>query len=573
MKNFLIGKNEAGKVFLDLPGLIKGKLLAAASSGGGKSNLIRLICEVLYGHVPIIILDREGEFASLRKVCPDFLTFGKDNDMPIHAGMAKALALRLWENRCSAIIDLFEMPEIERHKFVAIFTQAFIDAPKTMWKPLILLYDEAHKFCPENGEGSSEAKGPIIELSSVARKRLIGIVLATQRAAKLDKSAISECRNLMVGFLNRHDDRKSLGKELGFSSKEELFGIKMLKEGEFWMLGPAISREVSKVQVDLSETNPKDSDPLSKRFKAPPPSAKVKMLLDKLKDLPKQAEEEAKTEAELKKQVAELKRQLVTVQRQPITKPVTELSESELKRVRAEYQKQVNKLTEEFDRRRIAEVKKAVSELREAGNKAINEVAKRYLMEQGPPKLTIVSLAPGQIKEAKALPRNTGSAIILHSKTTLAEGEMKFGACEKAIVGFLAFKPERTWTKIQVAVGTGYSVTSGGFNNSLGKLRSVGAITGSGDALQLKDPNICPGTQPKENPLEAWKSNLGKCERQIWDVLMEFSSQTFTKEELGEKTGYSPTSGGFNNALGRLNSLALIERVNGGICLNSKIEF
>jgi len=54
-----------GKLELDLPTLVDTRLLIQANSGGGKSWLLRLVVE--RAGIQTIVLDNEGEFASLRE--------------------------------------------------------------------------------------------------------------------------------------------------------------------------------------------------------------------------------------------------------------------------------------------------------------------------------------------------------------------------------------------------------------------------------------------------------------------------------------------------------------------------
>jgi DNA helicase HerA-like ATPase len=62
---------------LDLDQLIGHRLLIQAASVGGKSWLLRLLCEQVAEKIQIVVLDPEGEFASLR--ARDFLFAGKDS--------------------------------------------------------------------------------------------------------------------------------------------------------------------------------------------------------------------------------------------------------------------------------------------------------------------------------------------------------------------------------------------------------------------------------------------------------------------------------------------------------------
>src|SRR5258706_6422209 len=61
----IVGQIIGGKKLeLDLPKLVDTRLLIQANSGGGKSWLLRLIAE--RAGIQTIVLDNEGEFASLR---------------------------------------------------------------------------------------------------------------------------------------------------------------------------------------------------------------------------------------------------------------------------------------------------------------------------------------------------------------------------------------------------------------------------------------------------------------------------------------------------------------------------
>ena len=62
-----IGKSAAGEVTLDLMHLVDTRALIQANSGGGKSWMMRLIAEHAASLVQTIILDPEGEFATLRE--------------------------------------------------------------------------------------------------------------------------------------------------------------------------------------------------------------------------------------------------------------------------------------------------------------------------------------------------------------------------------------------------------------------------------------------------------------------------------------------------------------------------
>ena len=155
------------------------------------------------------------------------------------------------------------------------------------------------------------------------------------------------------------------------------------------------------------------------------------------------------------------------------------------------------------------------------------------------------------------------------------DGE-KTPLAERKVLRALAQYPEGR-RKNQVALLTGYAVTGGGFNNALSSLRSKTWVIGR-DVLKITDAGraaLGPGEAlPAPGPalVEAWALRLPKADRLILQALAQVHPGSLTKERLGQAAGYEPTGGGFNNALSRLRTLALIEgrgelRATDALCL------
>src|SRR6266568_2633265 len=291
---------------IDLPTLLDTRLLVQANSGGGKSWLLRRILEQSHGHVQQIVIDLEGEFATLREKY-DYVLAGKDGDTPADPRSAGLLAQRLLELNVSAIIDLYELHYQDRKHFVRLFLESMINAPKHLWHPCLVVIDEAHKFCPEKEQ--SEASSAVIDLATLGRKRGYCAILATQRLSKLHKDAAAECNNKLIGRTGLDVDMRRAGEELGFSTKDHSLALRNLAAGEFFAFGPAISPEVIKVAIgSVQTTHPKAGSRIVSA--APlPPTENIKKILSALKDLPQEAEEEARTIEALREQIARFKRE------------------------------------------------------------------------------------------------------------------------------------------------------------------------------------------------------------------------------------------------------------------------
>jgi hypothetical protein len=144
------------------------------------------------------------------------------------------------------------------------------------------------------------------------------------------------------------------------------------------------------------------------------------------------------------------------------------------------------------------------------------------------------------------------------------DGELKLGRAHRSILAVLDQRYGLVTTKRQLAVATGYSIKGGGFNNPLGALRSAGLIEGT-DPIKITDGGhelIAGQYEPlPEGPelLDHWARQFGKAHGLILRELAQHYPNAVTKQDLADATGYAVDGGGFNNPLGKLRTLELIE--------------
>jgi hypothetical protein len=272
-------------------------------SGGGKSGTLRLIAERAATQLQTIILDNEGEFATLREKV-DVLLVGDGGELPADVRSAGLLARRLIESKVSAVIDLYDLPLDERRKFVGAFLTSLIALPRGLWRPTLVMLDEAHLYAPQGGDEVSTKA--VIALQAQGRKRGYCGILATQRLSKLHKDAAAECNNVLIGRTWLDVDQQRAGDILGMS-KADRAKLRDLQQREFFGFGPAFSANgVFRMTTDtVATTMPKAGH----RFDVavPPPSHKVKSLLAaEFANLPQEAETEIRELADAKREMAKL---------------------------------------------------------------------------------------------------------------------------------------------------------------------------------------------------------------------------------------------------------------------------
>lgn len=551
---------------MDISVLLKTRLLIQANSGGGKSWLLRRLAEQLFGLVPVLIIDPEGEFATLREKF-GYVLVGKGGETPADPRSAKLVAHKLLELQASAVCDIYEMNPSARHHWVKLFLEALVDAPKSLWRPTFIIVDEAHTFCPEKGQGESEAAEAMTALASRGRKRRFCAIWATQRLAKLNKSATAELLNRLVGptfedvDLKRAADLLSIAKENRREWEKEM---RVLEPGKFYALGRAISTERVLVKVGDVQTSHEVED--AKPGLGPPPTPdKIKSLLPKLADLPKEAEEKLRTETELRAEIRTLKQELA--HKTAATK--TKIEQKEVPVFTDQERKSILKIGDAYVHWKDQVWK--LHDLASEGHKLLEEISRSISARITPPQrfgsapvvrpsVPIRQVLPGPGKATLSLHRPGGTALVSNGSLPKAE---------RAILRVLANFPEGK-TRREIGVIAGYKHTGGGFNNALGSLRSNGFISGS-DPLKITDAGL-QALGPVE-PLPTGKDlfdywmqhpDLGRAEREVLRVLY-ISGKPMSKEDIApltisdRGTPYEANGGGFNNAIGRLRAYELID--------------
>ena len=175
--------DSAGTVEIDVARLFKTKLLAAATSGAGKSWALRRILERIYGHAPQFVYDPEGEYHTLREAF-SYVLVGPGGEIAASVETAAEVTLKLLEVGVSVVFDLSDLGD-QREVYIERSINALMNAPRKLWRPVVVAIDEIHKFAPERGAGVASSTGAIKSLATAGRKRPYILIAATQRVAEL----------------------------------------------------------------------------------------------------------------------------------------------------------------------------------------------------------------------------------------------------------------------------------------------------------------------------------------------------------------------------------------------------
>lgn len=573
----VIGESAGGKkVGFDLDTLITTRLLIQANSGAGKSYLLRKLMEVLFGHVQIIGIDPEGEFSTLREKF-GFVLVGKGGETPADIRSAAAVAEKLLELKASAICDLYEMKVRDRHAWVKTFLEAMINAPKKLWHPVIVIVDEAHIFCPEKGAGESEASDAMIDLATRGRKRGFCSVFATQRLAKLRNDAAAELQNVLIGgtFLDVDIERaaKALGIQKGAATRDFAAHMKVVPPGTFVGLGRAISKEQVEFTTGKVQTSHPQPGSAKHAAEPPPPPEKVMALLPKLADLPKEAEEKARTVEDFKRQIRELRADLA--QEKKVKVRVGDTLVIDPKQIETHVNKALQKRDGEWRTAVQLHLKSTRESVRQSAAQIVHSLnAMEFVPPAAPaneivPIRTTVGIKPvpsstaasareetrpesSNLNQGGGTPDNNGT--LSRSQNKILESLATFEAIGRTPVS-------KKWT----AALSEASHSSSTFGNNLGALRSQGLIdypqpgmvelTGAG---RTAAPTI-DAPSSSEELLERCRKILSASQWAILQTLVNAYPQALSKKELADRVGASSSSSTYGNNLGALRSAGMID--------------
>lgn len=555
-------------VVVNVERLIASRMLVQANSGAGKSRALRQQLEETHGRVQHIVLDPEGEFSTLRERFP-YVLAGRDGDVQAHPKTARLLCRKLMELGASAVLDLYDLPLADRREFVKLFLLELMALPRSLWRPLLVVIDEAHVFCPERGSGEAQSTEAVITLCTQGRKRGYCAVLATQRISKLHKDAAAELLNKLVGRTGLDVDVKRAGDELGFD-KEQRQELKTLEPGEFFAYGPAISQSVVRVRTgDVTTSHPEAG---KVGAAPPPPSAAVKRVLAEFGDLTQQAVEEARTIADLEKRNRELTAQLRRAEKgggeRVVEKPIVDqvAIDRAVQRAIADAARD----TERRDRERGKVANRIASVLDKRGGN-LKDIGQAIVMAGA----DLANLYTGSNDNGThgPAPVRTSTPVAERPRLTQSLRSPVVATAEgvtlpqQRILNALASLHDLGLDVVQksnVAVFADQSPTSSGFANNLGALRSAGLIDyPQGGFVALTDAGRAIAEGMSIESLRqlhaAWERKLSRPQWAILAPLIEAYPSPIEREQLAEHADQSPTSSGYANNLGSLRSLGLID--------------
>lgn len=126
--------------------------------------------------------------------------------------------------------------------------------------PLLLVYEEAHKYVPNSDMAKYRASRDSIErIAKEGRKYGVSLLLASQRPSEISDTIFAQCSNYVAMRLTNPNDQACVKKLLPDTLGDLINKLPSLKAGEGLLIGDAVVLP-SVVKIDLCNPTPSSSD-------------------------------------------------------------------------------------------------------------------------------------------------------------------------------------------------------------------------------------------------------------------------------------------------------------------------
>jgi uncharacterized protein len=298
--------------------------------GSGKTyGCGRLIEQLLEHGGQVCIVDPVGIWHGLRRSADgkgpgyDVPVFGGWHaDLPLPSTAGAVFADLVATKSTSIILDVAEMTGAEQRRFVAEFCTELFQAKKRHRSPLLVVFEEAQEFVPQNVRGdSARMVGAVERLIKLGRNYGVGAVLISQRPQAVNKDVLNQTELMLAFQLTGPQERKAIAawvQEVGAGDRAIADELPSLQPGTCIAWSPQWLGTFGRHRILRKKTYDASATPVGRddsARKLPP------IDLDEVREALRQVEEEL-AENDIEALRGEVKRLRREVRQPPAPPPV-----------------------------------------------------------------------------------------------------------------------------------------------------------------------------------------------------------------------------------------------------------
>ena len=280
--------------------LVGQRIAVLGISDSGKTNSVSVLAEELLPVLPLTIIDIEGEYFGLKEHF-DLLVAGRSEhaEVPLFKENAASLAEVSIARRISIILDLSEYEPEEIQEILLAYFERLWTLAGVHKIPYEVIIEEAHEFVQQGK--STPLKALLTRFALRGRKRGIGVVLASQRSAKVEKDLLTQSNILLLHHVIHPIDLSVYKDLIPLLPKEVEQQVRALGKGAAYVIR---GEQVARVQIRKRHTFHAGATPM---LGSMPPSLRTidTSLLEELRAIAARSEKEGGSD-----EVSKLRRRL-----------------------------------------------------------------------------------------------------------------------------------------------------------------------------------------------------------------------------------------------------------------------
>lgn len=538
--------------------------------GSGKTTTAAVVVEeMLTAGAQVAVIDPLDAWWGLRSAAdgerpglPIVVLGGAHGDLPLNAGDGDAVADVVVAHGVSVVLSLRHLSKTQQRAFVAAFAERLYErkGEPGQRSPLFLVIDEASLYAPQRTQaGQERLLGAISDIGRRGRTSGLGLALIDQRAASVNKDVLSQTEVLLVGQTTSSHDRNAIRDWIAEHADPEqqkalLASLPALTVGEFWVCSPSWLHLFARVRIRPRTTFDSSATPrfgdlhVEPRRLAPVDLDALRAHLGRPAETTHAGALDGDETTLLRRRIAVLEKEVQEAQ--ATTRTVVE-------------QVEVPMIAPDD----LAALVRAAAEIAQVANRLHKTLMQVAAATVGTP--TTVS-APVARSSPPAERQRVREVELARPEGSPADRAVtsSLSAPQKRILDALAWfealgvaHPARA----NVAVFSNAAPSSGAFNNNLGRLRTQGlldyptqghvALTSAGRAVAA--PPAIATTRAALH--DAWYGKLPPRQRALLRLTIAAYPHALSRDELAAQSGASAGSGAYNNNLGALRSLGVID--------------
>jgi len=165
-------------------------------------------------------------------------------ELGIFSGKPTNLKELLKRGKASVIDMTGVRPDLQGMIVAKLLSDLFEARKMGFVSPGMVVIEEAHNYIPERGNGKSASTSIIRSIAAEGRKFGMGLLVISQRPARVDKNVISQCNTQIILRVTNPNDLRALSKGLEGMSSELEEDIKRLPPGTAMLVSNEIERPV-----------------------------------------------------------------------------------------------------------------------------------------------------------------------------------------------------------------------------------------------------------------------------------------------------------------------------------------